>query len=94
MIDHQFGSTYIQSAIDLAVQAKQQLSTKPGVVSNRAEASRLFGLACKDMQAGIAELEGLKAEHPLAARAPGLVTEGQRRIADWEEQLTRLKEST
>ena len=54
MIDQRFGSHYVQSAIDLAVQAERQLT---GPVPNNLEAKRLYGHAVTDMHAGLVDIK-------------------------------------
>ena len=94
MIDNTFGSTYIQSAIDLAVQAASQLENRPGVVSNPKEALRLLRAACADIRAGMLELAGLGPTHYLAARVPTLTDECHRRLTGWQDLIDKLREST
>ena len=57
MICHTFGSTYFQSAIDLAVLAGHMLSDQPGIRSDTVYASQLYKAALTDLQLALVELE-------------------------------------
>ena len=51
MIDQLFGSTYIQSAIDLSVLAGRQFDDTKGL-PNKQEGLRLLTAACADIRLG------------------------------------------
>lgn len=90
MIDQLFGSTYIQSAIDLSVLAGRQFDDTKGL-PNKQEGLRLLTAACADIRLGIQELEALPADHNLAKRVPVLLDESRRRLSEWEGSINQLK---
>lgn len=82
MVDYLYGSYYVQSAIDLAVDAK--------MASSKVESIRLYNAAICDMLKGIEEIEAQSYEITLG-RAKSLVEDAEARIDLWERTIHWLK---
>ncbi len=88
MLDSLFGSHYIQSAINLAVQAIKIKTIKSNETHNLIEAERLFELAILEMKAGITEIQENKQSIP---KHQELINKAHKNIATWKNSIKKLK---
>ena len=84
--DSMFGHTATQTAVDLAVRAREQLSHNPDA-KNKAEARRLFAAANTDAQQALADMT---ADKHWSDQFPNTIDSLKVCIQDWQASLQKL----